>query len=99
MHTETAGFTAVAGSAENPTFLVCKRGDLLLVKGEHHLSAGLDLIRATNLRTSSSGDVYRRSLLFLPTLSRPSEDVLVGLAASQKGAFSNQLIVEGCKGC
>lgn len=74
---------ALTGSAENPTFLVCKRGDLLLVAGKHHSSAEGNLIRATNLRTNSSGVVYRHWLLFLPTLSRPSEDVLVQLATSQ----------------
>lgn len=72
---------AVCGAAENPTFLVCQRGDLLLVAGKHHWSAGRNLIRATNQRTNSNGVVYRRSLLFLPTLSRPSEDALVQLAA------------------
>uniref|UniRef100_H3CR28 Myosin VIIBb n=1 Tax=Tetraodon nigroviridis TaxID=99883 RepID=H3CR28_TETNG len=66
--------------SENPTFLRCKRGDLLLVAGTHHWSAGGQLIRATNQRTDSSGVVFRHRLLFLPTLSRPSEDQLVQLA-------------------
>lgn len=85
---ERAAFTAVAGPAENPSFLRCVAGDLLLVAGKHHWSAGGQLIRATNQRTDSSGVVYRHSLLFLPTLSRPSEDELVPLATSQtKAAF------------
>lgn len=44
---------------------------------EDHPSADATRIRATNQRTHSSGSVYRDLLLFLPTLSRPSQDVLV----------------------
>lgn len=67
----------LTGSSEDPTFLVCKRGDLLLVEREDGPSADATWIRATNQRTHSSGAVYRDQLLFLPTLSRPPEDVLV----------------------
>lgn len=71
-----------SGSAEKPTFLVCNRGDLLLVDRKQHSTAGVNLIRATNQRTNLSGVVSRDSLLFLPTLSRPSEDLLVTAYAS-----------------
>lgn len=64
-------------------FLVCERGDLLLVEREDHPSADAAWIRATNQRTRRSGAVYRDLLLFLPTLSRPSEDVLVQFVLSQ----------------
>ncbi|TWW72912.1 Unconventional myosin-VIIb [Takifugu flavidus] len=69
---------------EDPTFLVCERGDLLLVEREDQPSADATWIRATNQRTCSSGTVYRDLLLFLPTLSRPSEDVLELLSPGQK---------------
>ncbi|CAF97644.1 unnamed protein product, partial [Tetraodon nigroviridis] len=80
-----------SGENENPTFLRCKRGDLLLVAGTHHWSAGGQLIRATNQRTDSSGVVFRHRLLFLPTLSRPSEDQLELLSPGQKKMVQNSV--------
>lgn len=96
---------AVTGSAEDPSFLVCKRGDLLLVEREDCPSADVNWVRATNQRTNSSGAIYRDFLLFLPTLSRPSEDVLVPPTNMTKDksfkAFKcihNPIIVTGSKG-
>lgn len=60
-------------------FLVCKRGDLLLVEKDEESSPDVNWIRATNQRTSCSGDVYKDSVQFLPTLSRPAEETLVEL--------------------
>lgn len=66
-----------SGSAESSSVLVCNRGDLLLVDKKHHSTPAPGLIRATNERTNRSGVFYRKSLRYLPTLSRPSEDLLV----------------------
>ncbi|XP_069020490.1 unconventional myosin-VIIa-like [Embiotoca jacksoni] len=68
---------------DNPTFLVCKRGDLLLVDKDARFSPDERQIRATNQRTSSTGVVYKDSLQFLPTLSRPNDDFLEQLSSSQ----------------
>lgn len=57
--------------------LVCKRGDLLLVEKDEESSPDVNLIRATNQRTGSTGAVYKDWLQYLPTLSRPSEEMLV----------------------
>lgn len=60
-------------------FLVCKRGDLLLVEKDEESSPDVNWMSATNQRTSSSGYVYKDSVQFLPTVSRPSEETLVEL--------------------
>uniref|UniRef100_A0A671VL09 Myosin VIIBb n=1 Tax=Sparus aurata TaxID=8175 RepID=A0A671VL09_SPAAU len=61
---------------EDSTFLVFKRGDLLLVERDEH-STNDSWVRATNQRTSNSGTVDKDTVKFLPTLSRPTEDILV----------------------
>uniref|UniRef100_A0A3Q3XBS1 Uncharacterized protein n=1 Tax=Mola mola TaxID=94237 RepID=A0A3Q3XBS1_MOLML len=60
----------------DPMFLICKRGDLLLVKKDEE-SPDRNWIRATSQRTNNSGAVYKDKLQFLPTLTRPSEDIVV----------------------
>uniref|UniRef100_A0A4W6BYZ4 Myosin VIIBb n=1 Tax=Lates calcarifer TaxID=8187 RepID=A0A4W6BYZ4_LATCA len=62
---------------DDPMFLVCKRGDLLLVEKDEEYSPEETWIKATNQRTSSSGAVYKDTVQFLPTLTRPTEDMLV----------------------
>uniref|UniRef100_A0A3Q3EIJ1 Unconventional myosin-VIIa-like n=1 Tax=Labrus bergylta TaxID=56723 RepID=A0A3Q3EIJ1_9LABR len=61
----------------DPKFLVCKRGDLLLVEKDEDYPPKDNLIRATNQRTSNSGAVYTDAVQFLPTLSKPSDEMLV----------------------
>lgn len=56
--------------------LVCKRGDVVLVKRKDRWAPDMKWIRATNQRTNSRGAIHRGLLLFLPTLSRPSGDTL-----------------------
>lgn len=58
-------------------FLVCKRGDLLLVEKDEKYSLDENLIKATNQRTGTIGVTYKDTVQFLPTLSRPSEEMLV----------------------
>lgn len=66
----------LAPFTEDSTFLVFKRGDLLLVERDEH-STNDSWVRATNQRTSNSGTVDKDTVKFLPTLSRPTEDILV----------------------
>lgn len=69
---------SLAHSTEDPRFLGYKRGDLLWVeKDEEESSPDEKWIRATNQRTGNSGAVHRDTVQFLPTLSRPSEEMLV----------------------
>lgn len=58
-------------------FLICKRGDLLQVEKDEEYSSEENWIKATNQRTSGSGVVYKDTVQFLPTLSRPTEEMLV----------------------
>lgn len=57
-------------------FLVCKRGDLLKVERDEE-NPTENWIRAVNQRTGDSGAVYQDTVQFLPTLSRPTEEILV----------------------
>uniref|UniRef100_A0A8C4DJN0 Myosin VIIBb n=1 Tax=Dicentrarchus labrax TaxID=13489 RepID=A0A8C4DJN0_DICLA len=66
-------------SADDPLILVCKRGDLLLLEEDEECSPDKNWIRAANQRTNSSGVVYKDAVQFLPTLTKPSEDILVVL--------------------
>lgn len=65
-------------SADDPLFLVCKRGDLLQVDKEKSAPNESCFI-ATNKRTGSSGAVYKKILLFLPTVTEPTSEMLVKL--------------------
>ncbi|XP_068165927.1 unconventional myosin-VIIb-like [Antennarius striatus] len=72
-------------SPDDPTFLVCKRGDLLLLEKVGH-DPPSEWLHATNQRTGNSGVVHKDLVQFLPTLSRPSEDMLDLLSPGQKKA-------------
>ncbi|XP_074544475.1 unconventional myosin-VIIa-like [Halichoeres trimaculatus] len=75
---------------DNPDFLVCKRGDLLLVEKEKDYPPKDKQIKATNQRTNNSGVVHLDTLQFLPTLSSPSEETLELLSpGSRKPSVQN----------
>ena len=59
-------------------YLICKRGDLLVMEKDEY-SPDARWIRATNWRSGSSGAVDKSTLQFLPTLSMPTEEMLVAL--------------------
>uniref|UniRef100_A0A3Q2UXX0 Unconventional myosin-VIIb-like n=1 Tax=Haplochromis burtoni TaxID=8153 RepID=A0A3Q2UXX0_HAPBU len=65
-HTKTLTSVCLSlyASADDPLFLVCKRGDLLQVDKEKSAPNESCFI-ATNKRTGSSGAVYKKILLFL----------------------------------
>ncbi|XP_008275923.1 unconventional myosin-VIIa-like [Stegastes partitus] len=73
-----------ATKPEDKRFLVCKRGDLLLIEKDDEASPEQDWITAHNQRTDRSGAVYKRTVLFLPTLDRPTNEMLELLSPSQK---------------
>lgn len=58
---------------EDPNQLVCKRGDLLLIRKNERPPHG-NMFIATNQRTRDTGAVYKSVLQFLPTLSMPSDE-------------------------
>ncbi|XP_061588983.1 unconventional myosin-VIIa-like [Cololabis saira] len=73
----------------DPMFLVCKRGDLLMAKKDEENSPEENWVRAVNQRTGDSGAVYKDTLQFLPTLSRPTDDMLELLTLQKKTSLSN----------
>lgn len=77
-HQNTHVCLSLYASADDPLFLVCKRGDLLQVHKEKSAPNESCFI-ATNKRTGSSGAVYKKILLFLPTLTEPTSEMLVKL--------------------
>ncbi|XP_054452712.1 unconventional myosin-VIIa-like [Anoplopoma fimbria] len=73
---------------DNPLFMVCKRGDLLLVEKDE--KSDKNWMRATNQRTSDSGAVYKASVQFLPTLEKPTDAMLELLSPGQKKPSTTQ---------
>ncbi|XP_071399121.1 unconventional myosin-VIIb-like [Centroberyx affinis] len=81
-----------ANKPEDPTFLVCKRGDLLVIDKDKDYSPDRSWNKATNERTGNSGAVYMDTVQFLPTLSKPSDDVLnlLSLSPNQRKTSTTQ---------
>ncbi|KAL3988122.1 suppressor of cytokine signaling 3 [Sarotherodon galilaeus] len=71
-----------SSKSDDPLFLVCKRGDLLQVDKEKSAPNESCFI-AANKRTGSSGAVYKKILLFLPTLTEPTSEMLEQLDPKQ----------------
>uniref|UniRef100_A0AAQ5X3P7 Myosin VIIBb n=1 Tax=Amphiprion ocellaris TaxID=80972 RepID=A0AAQ5X3P7_AMPOC len=85
--------------SDDPMFLVCKRGDLLLVDKDES-SHDRDWIRARNERTGDSGAVYKRMIEYLPTLTKPTDAMLVVLnAAKTKKISGKQDYFSECRPC
>ncbi|XP_072219091.1 unconventional myosin-VIIb-like [Leuresthes tenuis] len=80
---------------EDPMYLICKRGDLLVTEKDDEYSLDARWIRATNWRSGGSGAVDKSTLQFLPTLSMPTEEMLELLRPRQKKtALSSNLPAE-----
>ncbi|XP_033507095.2 unconventional myosin-VIIa-like [Epinephelus lanceolatus] len=78
---------------EDPMFLVCKRGDLLLAEKDEE-SSDKNWISATNQRTSASGVVYKDIVQFLPTLEKPSDEMLELLNPGQRKPSLTQNVTQ-----
>ncbi|XP_061696486.1 unconventional myosin-VIIa-like isoform X2 [Syngnathoides biaculeatus] len=65
-----------SSKTDDSRFLVCKQGDLLLVENDPGFSSDKNLVKATNQKTNVRGAIRKDALTFLPTLSRPADDVL-----------------------
>ncbi|XP_033838555.1 unconventional myosin-VIIa-like [Periophthalmus magnuspinnatus] len=60
---------------EDPTHLICRRGDLLQIRKNEHPPQD-NMFIATNQRTSNTGAVYKSILQFLPTLTMPGPEAM-----------------------
>ncbi|KAG7227321.1 hypothetical protein INR49_000325 [Caranx melampygus] len=78
------------GKQDDPSFLVCKRGDLLLVEKDKEHSPESIWIRATNQRTDTTAMVGRDKIQFLPTLTKPTEEMLELLGSGSKKPLATQ---------
>ncbi|XP_074506568.1 unconventional myosin-VIIb-like isoform X1 [Sebastes fasciatus] len=79
-----------ASKIDDPTFLVCKRGDLLQLEEDEGSSPDKNWINATNQRSGASGAVYKDTMQFLPTLERPNDDMLELLSPGQRKPSTTQ---------
>ncbi|XP_053186633.1 unconventional myosin-VIIb-like [Scomber japonicus] len=75
---------------DDSTFTPCKRGDLLVVHKDRDYSRET-WIKATNQRTMNNGAVYKDTIQFLPTLTRPTDDILDLLSPGHKKTATTQL--------
>ncbi|XP_026169030.1 unconventional myosin-VIIa-like [Mastacembelus armatus] len=79
-----------ASKPDDPMFLVCKRGDLLLTEKYKDFSPEEKLIKATNQRTGNTGAVSKETVQFLPTLNKPTDEVLDLLNSQQRKISATQ---------
>uniref|UniRef100_A0A3Q2YWP2 Unconventional myosin-VIIa-like n=1 Tax=Hippocampus comes TaxID=109280 RepID=A0A3Q2YWP2_HIPCM len=85
-----------SNKSDDPRFLSYKQGDLLLIEIDQEYSSDKNVVKATNQKTNISGAIYKDALQFLPTLTRPTEDVLELLSPGQRKSSVTQIKVK-CK--
>ncbi|XP_077573092.1 unconventional myosin-VIIb [Stigmatopora nigra] len=78
---------------DDPTFLCFQKGELIVILKENEFSQQRGWINGQNHRTGKTGAVPMEAILILPTLSKPSNEVmsLLKLSPSQrKSILANQ---------
>ena len=63
--------------ADDPTFLNFKKGELIVIIQDEEFPLARGWMKGRNERTSKSGAVPADSVLILPTLTKPSNEVMV----------------------
>ncbi|XP_040028053.2 unconventional myosin-VIIa [Gasterosteus aculeatus] len=71
------------GKPDDPAFLLCKRGDLLLVKDKGGFP-DKNVMKVTNQRTGAECAVHKDTVQFLPTLEKPTDVMLELLCPGQR---------------
>ncbi|KAL6104146.1 uncharacterized protein ACO6RY_13928 [Pungitius sinensis] len=79
-----------AGKPDDPAFLVCKRGDLLLVVKDEGSFPDKNLMKVRNQRTGVECAIHKDTVQFLPTLEKPTDDMLELLSPVQKKQSTTQ---------
>uniref|UniRef100_A0A8C3JZ47 Myosin VIIB n=1 Tax=Calidris pygmaea TaxID=425635 RepID=A0A8C3JZ47_9CHAR len=69
-------------SQEDPAILSFKKGDLLILTEDKSLDANSDWIYAQNERTGKTGNVFLEDIYIIPSLTKPSSQVLTLLMMS-----------------
>lgn len=62
---------------EDPAVLSFKKGDLLILTEDKRLDANSGWIHAQNDRTGKTGNVFLEEMYIIPSLTKPSGQVLV----------------------
>ncbi|XP_062306688.1 unconventional myosin-VIIa [Osmerus eperlanus] len=65
-----------SSSQDDPTFLNFKKGELIVIIQDEEFPLALGWMKGRNERTSKSGAVPADSVLILPTLTKPSNEVM-----------------------
>ncbi|CAK6952096.1 unconventional myosin-VIIb-like [Scomber scombrus] len=78
---------------DDAMFVPCKRGDLLVLHRDRDYSRET-WIKATNQRTMNSGAVYKDTLQFLPTLNRPTDEILDLLSPGHRKTPTAQIATQ-----
>lgn len=63
--------------SEDPAILSFKKGDLLILTEDKRLDASSGWIYAQNERTGKTGNVFLEEIYIVPSLTKPSSQVLV----------------------
>ncbi|XP_022527923.2 unconventional myosin-VIIb [Astyanax mexicanus] len=69
---------------DDATYLSCKKGDLLCIINDGEYSKDGGWIKGQNERTGQSGAVSTDAIMILPTMSRPSDEILTLLSPGPK---------------
>ncbi|XP_044218105.1 unconventional myosin-VIIa [Thunnus albacares] len=75
-----------ADKQDDPTFLSFKKGELIIIIKDEELSQERGWIKGQNERTKQTGAVPTEAILILPTLSKPTKEVmsLLNLSPNQR---------------
>lgn len=68
---------AIHSSADDSTFLSFKKGELIIIIKDDEFSHQRGWIKGENERTRQTGAVPTDAILILPTLSKPTNEVMV----------------------
>lgn len=74
--------------SDDPTFLSFKKAELILLIKDNEFSSNPGWVDGQNERTGKKGAVPTDAIYILPTLTKPSNEVLVGIFF-----YSNSLII------
>uniref|UniRef100_A0A8B9VAH4 Myosin VIIB n=1 Tax=Anas zonorhyncha TaxID=75864 RepID=A0A8B9VAH4_9AVES len=73
---------------EDPAILSFKKGDLLILTEDKRLDASSGWIYAQNERTGKTGNVFLEEIYIVPSLTKPSSQVLLMMSPDQRRTAS-----------
>ncbi|XP_058846046.1 unconventional myosin-VIIa [Acipenser ruthenus] len=81
------------GKQDDATFLSCKKGDLIVLLKDKDFATDRGWVKGQNDRTNQIGAIATDSVFILPTLEKPSEEVLnlITLSPEQRKSIAQNL--------